>query len=1002
MKNDDVNLIQRILSGDEGACTALVEKHRKWIHSLAWREIGDFHAAQEITQDTFIQAFKSLPTLTDHRRFLGWLYVIAKRQCIEWLRRKPMTMQSLEAMPKAELEQLFYTQYLEEEQIQASTDELRQVVERLLRKLPETERSVMILHYFNGLTCEEVSTRLDVSLNTVKSRLYRARKRLEQEESMLRENLGPNVLRSEPRYISVQATATTESGKHLAEGGFELNQTDKVFKSTGSRTVGRSGDYPLPMYMLLHYINHRRTEVDLFKFPLVSGSCWEQEGPHKSKATITLEAHESVEVSAGTFPSCLKHKTVFTDADVKEPDAEHGNAYLNGTRYLWFAEDVGLVKMRYEHSNGVVTEAELIQYEIPVQEQEYLPSQIGAQWTYKWHNEYNDEAIVEDWHVTRNFSHPKNLDNPLALASASYEVRISDDEPRVAYIKCVLTPKSVGAISESRHRTTKTDRKPLLLSMTRFGTEWLYDGYARYLQDLRVTDVNGETLPIEEIGKTQWVVEVENASPLTLQYKVLINHDERDWPFGRNEAPYVQEDCIFLPGYALFIVGEVKDIELKIDVPDSWHVSTPWEQIASDEHHFVCEDPEDLMFAYLVLGEYSKRLAKLGDAEIVIATGGRFKASIDEVQPTIKSLLHGYSDVFDAIPTGKILFVANPYGEKGHLGGGASGHSISVHIGGELDKASRRFWLPLVGHMVSSLWVGGRAIDFRGQEYWFSAGFTGYYSDIVSIRLGLTSETDFLRRFERRWESYLSQQGELSIREAGEDKSANRELVYDGGSLVAAALDLQIRTLTQNRSSLDDVMKQMYREFGLTDDTFTMGDVIRIVSQIAGEDFKPFFTKYVTGTERLPLEQYLKAAGMNAEIAFGERLPSLNYILFDMLQIKSFGGPTGGGMFIHHSPQYQDDDELIGINDTPVKFFDDIRKVAKDWKSGETVALTLKREGKEIILPITLSGDASKKPPLELGPIDVTITKNIDSTDLQNAIWSRILGCKGETNEKNR
>ena len=53
MKNEDVDLIQRVLSGDENAFTALVEKHRKWIHSLAWREIGDFHAAQEITQDTF-------------------------------------------------------------------------------------------------------------------------------------------------------------------------------------------------------------------------------------------------------------------------------------------------------------------------------------------------------------------------------------------------------------------------------------------------------------------------------------------------------------------------------------------------------------------------------------------------------------------------------------------------------------------------------------------------------------------------------------------------------------------------------------------------------------------------------------------------------------------------------------------------------------------------------------------------------------------------------------
>ena len=989
MKNEDVGLIQRILSGDEGAFTALMERHRKWIHSLAWREIGDFHAAQEITQDTFIQAFKSLPNLRDTDRFLGWLYVIAKRQCIEWLRRKPITMQSLDAMPKAELETVFYTQYLEKEQTQASTDGLREVVERLLQKLPETERSVMVLHYFNGLTCEEVSTRLDVTLNTVKSRLYRARKRLEQEESMLRENLSPNLLKSEPRYIGVQATAATETGEHLAEGGFDLSQTDKVFTSMGSRTTGLRGDYPLPMYMLLHYINHRRNEINLFKFPLVIGSRWEQEGPHKSKATITLEGYEDVEISAGSFSSCLKHKTVFTDADVEDPDAEDGNAYINGTRYLWFAEGVGLVKMRYEHSNGIVTQAELLEYKVPTEEQEYLPLQIGNMWTYKWHNDYRDEAIVEEWHVIRNFSHPANLENPMELASAKYEVKIDAAERRVADVQCVLTPTAVNQLGSSG---AAEDRKPLLLSMSRFGAEWVYDGYGRYLRDLRVTDVNGEKLPVEEIGKTQWLVETRDESPITLRYKVLLNHDEREWAPGPDEAPYVQEDCIFCPGYALFVVGEVSDVELCVDVPDNWRVSTPWERIEPNEHRFVCKDQDDLMYAYLVIGEHRERLAKVGDTEIVLATGAHFKASMNEVQGTIEALLNAYSGIFDGTPSGKLLFVANPYHDKGHMSGGASGRSISVLIGGELDEASRRFWLPLVGYMVSALWIGGQALNFREQEYWLSAGFTGYYSDIVSVRLGLASENDFLRSFERRWESYLSRQGELSMREAGKDKSANRELVYDGGSLVAAALDLQIRSLTQNRSSLDDVMKQMYREFGLTDITYTMNDVIKIGSQITGKDFRPFFHKYVAGTERLPLEEYLKDAGVDVEIDFGERLPSLGYILFEMLHIHSLGGPTGGGMFIHQSPQYQDNDELIGINGTSVKTFDDIRKVAKDWKSGDVVELTLEREGKEIILPITLAGDPSEKPALEAGPIDVTIKKKTDRTGLQRAIWLGMLG----------
>ena len=983
-QDEDVGLIQRILSGDDGAFTVLVNRHRKWIHSLAWREIGDFHAAQEITQDTFIQAFKSLPTLKDPNRFLAWLHVIAKRQCIEWLRRKPIAMQSLEAMPKTELERAFYTQYLEEDQAHTSTDGLRDVVERLLQKLPAGERTVMVLHYFSGLTCEEVSARLDVSLNTVKSRLYRARKRLEQEESMLRGKSGLNLLKNEPRYIGIQATAVTETGEHIAEGGADLNQTDKIFASIGTRTTGLRGDYPLPMYMLLRYVSHGG-EIDLFRFPLVVGSRWEQEGPYKSKAATTLETdNETVKISAGTFPACLKHKTVFTDADVDDTDAELKNSYLNGTRYLWFAEGIGLVKMRYEHANGIFTEAELLEYEMPAETQEYLPVQVGTQWTYKWHNTYRDEPIIEKWRVIRNFSHPKNLDNLLELASARYAVKIDADAPRVAHVKCTLTPKIDSG--------TKADRKLLLLSMSRFGTEWLYDGYARYLQDLTVSDANGKTLQIDEIGKTQWIVEVQDKSPVTLDYKVLLNHDERDWPFGRDEAPYAQEDCVFWPGYALFITGEVDDIQLKIDAPDNWHVSTPWEQIAPNEHYFVCEDQDDLIYAYLVLGEYAKRLAKVGDMEVALALGGRFKPAMPEVQKTVESLLKGYRNVFGGTPKRQLLFVANPYGEKGHVGGGASGHSITVQIGGELDETSRRFWLPTISHVVGYVWTGREGINFKEQAYWFTAGFTKYYSKIVPVRLGLVSESDLLRDFERTWKSYLSRQGELSIREAGEDKSANRELVYDGGSLIAAALDLQIRSLTQNQRSLDDVMQQMYPASDHTDDEFTMTDVIKIVNQVAGEDFKPFFNEYVAGTERLPLEKYFREAGMDVEITFGERLPSLGYILFKMLQIKSLGGPKGGGMFIHHSSQYQDDDELIGINGTPVKTFDDIRKVAKDWKPGDRVELTLEREGKEIVLPITLAGDTAEKPPLEAGVIDVAITKKSDSTDFQRAIWSGMLG----------
>ncbi len=183
----------------------------------------------------------------------------------------------------------------------------------------------------------------------------------------------------------------------------------------------------------------------------------------------------------------------------------------------------------------------------------------------------------------------------------------------------------------------------------------------------------------------------------------------------------------------------------------------------------------------------------------------------------------------------------------------------------------------------------------------------------------------------------------------------------------------------------------MYQEFGLTENVFTINDVIRIVSQIAGEDFGPFFNKYVTGTERLPLEEYLKNAGIDAKIEFGEKLPNLRYILNEMLSIRLLRNIKAGNLIIFRSPKYQDGDKLIAINGTSMTTFDDVRRVAKDWKCGDVVALTLERKDEEITLPTTLGGMPGK-PPHEAASINIAITQKPDSTEAQRAIWAGILG----------
>lgn len=66
--------------------------------------------------------------------------------------------------------------------------------------------------------------------------------------------------------------------------------------------------------------------------------------------------------------------------------------------------------MRYEHSNGIVTEAELLEYQFPIQCEKYLPGQVGTQWTYKWQNDYRHETVIEKCHVVENSDAPMAYD----------------------------------------------------------------------------------------------------------------------------------------------------------------------------------------------------------------------------------------------------------------------------------------------------------------------------------------------------------------------------------------------------------------------------------------------------------------------------------------------------------------------------------------------------------------------------------------------------------------
>ena len=238
MKESDAALIQRTLDGDEGAFTTLVKKYQKWVHTLVWRKIGDFHTAEELTQDIFLKVYKKLSTLKPPEHFPGWLYVITTRHCFSWLRKKCVSTTSLDTMPTTELEALCYARYETAHSKEASTEHQRELVKRLLQKLPESERTVVTLYYLAEMTSEEVAAFLGVSPNTIRSRLRRARERLQEQEHLLHSNsrvfqLPPTLTENIMREIARIKPAAPSASKPWLPWGLSFASTLLVILIVG-------------------------------------------------------------------------------------------------------------------------------------------------------------------------------------------------------------------------------------------------------------------------------------------------------------------------------------------------------------------------------------------------------------------------------------------------------------------------------------------------------------------------------------------------------------------------------------------------------------------------------------------------------------------------------------------------------------------------------------------------------------------------------------------------
>ncbi len=175
MQEFEAQWLDQALKGNPVAFSQLVDSYQKPVYNLCYRMLGNAEDAEDASQETFLRAYKSMRRYDRSRPFSTWLLSIAAHYCIDQIRRRRMTVVSIEDLPVPDLPDhalgLEATVGLKEQQRR---------VRALLETLDATDRAAVIMYYWYDFSYEEISRALSLTESAVKSRLHRARRAMAQ------------------------------------------------------------------------------------------------------------------------------------------------------------------------------------------------------------------------------------------------------------------------------------------------------------------------------------------------------------------------------------------------------------------------------------------------------------------------------------------------------------------------------------------------------------------------------------------------------------------------------------------------------------------------------------------------------------------------------------------------------------------------------------------------------------------------------------------------------
>jgi len=426
---------------------------------------------------------------------------------------------------------------------------------------------------------------------------------------------------------------------------------------------------------------------------------------------------------------------------------------------------------------------------------------------------------------------------------------------------------------------------------------YLIREFERHVQNFTAVDASGRALSWEKINKNSWRIKTNNAREIRVKYLVYAN----ELTVRTNE---LNSDHAFWNNAALLMYVErslARPVKIHVNPAPDWKVATGLPAVPGEKNTFEAPNFDILYDSPFEVSDFKQIdfMVRGVPHRIVIDGEGNYDPALMKAE--VQKIVETEVALFGDIPYHDYTFFL-------HLrpnGGGGLEHLNSTALGFPRFRFSsadgyRRFGA-LVAHEFFHLWNVKRIrpdalgpFDYTKENHtkllWVAEGITEYYGQLMLRRAGLISDEAYLRHLASQIQDVQDTPGRkvMSAEDASfnswikeyrpDENSINSQIsYYDKGELLGMLLDLEIRRRSNNAKSLDDVMRMLYNDFFKKNRNYTPADFQKVCETAAGSSLEDFFARYVRGTDELPYNQVLSAAGLEIQQA-GVPIEQVNHI----------------------------------------------------------------------------------------------------------------------------